>query len=136
VIRALHHVQVAAPAGCEPAARAFYGGLLGLPEVAKPAELRGRGGVWFGLGDGGGAGQQLHVGVERDFVPARKAHPALAVASITALEALAQRLAGAGAAVTWDESIPEVRRFYTADPWGNRIELIVGSDLSARAPAG
>jgi catechol 2,3-dioxygenase-like lactoylglutathione lyase family enzyme len=136
VICAVHHVQVAAPEGCEPAARAFYGGLLGLAEVAKPAGLRGRGGAWFALGGGGGAAQQLHVGVEPDFVPARKAHPALAVSSTGALEALARRLSGAGAPVRWDRSIPEVRRFYTADPWGNRIELIAGADLPALAPAG
>jgi catechol 2,3-dioxygenase-like lactoylglutathione lyase family enzyme len=133
VIRSLHHVQVAAPEGCEPAARAFYGDLLGLTELAKPAELRARGGAWFGLGDGGA--QQLHVGVERDFMAARKAHPALAVVSIPELEALAQRLAAAGAPVVWDESIPAVRRFYTADPWGNRIELLAaGGDPPAPAP--
>ena len=108
----LDHVQVAAPPGCEEAARAFYGGLLGLAEVEKPAPLRSRGGVWF---------EQLHVGVEEDFAPARKAHPALQVDD---LDALAERLAAAGAPVQWDESLPDVRRFYTADPWGNRIELL------------
>ena len=108
----LDHVQVAAPPGCEEAARAFYGGLLGLAEVEKPEALRSRGGVWF---------EQLHVGVEEDFSPARKAHPALRVDD---LDALAERLAAAGARVQWDESLPGVRRFYTADPWGNRIELL------------
>ena len=105
-------MQVAGPPGCEADARAFYGRLLGLTEVEKPEPLRARGGVWF---------EQLHVGVEEDFVPARKAHPALAVED---LDAVAARLAAAGAPVQWDESLPGVRRFYTADPWGNRIELL------------
>jgi catechol 2,3-dioxygenase-like lactoylglutathione lyase family enzyme len=113
----IDHVQLAAPAGCEPEARRFFGELLELTEVEKPAPLRGRGGAWFALGDG----QQLHLGVERDFAPARKAHPALAVDD---LDALAARLHAAGAPVEWDDAIPGVRRFYTADPWGNRIELL------------
>jgi len=108
----LDHVQVAAPPGCEADARAFYGGLLGLAEVEKPEPLRARGGVWF---------EQLHVGVEEDFAPARKAHPAL---QVDGLDGLAERLAAAGAPVQWDESLPDVRRVYTADPWGNRIELL------------
>jgi catechol 2,3-dioxygenase-like lactoylglutathione lyase family enzyme len=118
VIAGLDHVQVAAPPGCEGQARRFYGELLGLGEVEKPASLRGRGGVWFAVG-----AQQLHVGVEPRFAAARKAHPALAVTA-GRLEALAARLAGAGAEVAWDEEIPGVRRFYTSDPWGNRIELV------------
>ena len=116
VIR-LDHVQVAAPAGCEEAARHFYGELLGLPEVEKPAVLRGRGGVWFALGE-----QQLHVGVEQEFRPARKAHAALRVAAVE-LDALASRLSQAGARVQWDDELPAVRRFFSEDPWGNRIEL-------------
>jgi catechol 2,3-dioxygenase-like lactoylglutathione lyase family enzyme len=105
-------VQVAAPAGCEEAAREFYGTLLGLEEVAKPESLRGRGGVWF---------EHLHVGVEEDFRPARKAHPALAVEN---LDELASRLSAAGSRVEWNEEIPGVRRFFTFDPWGNRVELL------------
>jgi catechol 2,3-dioxygenase-like lactoylglutathione lyase family enzyme len=105
-------VQVAAPPGCEEAARAFYGDLLGLTEVDKPEPLRGRGGVWF---------EQLHVGVEPDFAPARKAHPALRVDD---LDAVAERLAAAGERVDWDEALPDVRRFYTADPWGHRVEIL------------
>ena len=111
-------MQVAAPPGCEDAARRFYGELLGLPELQKPAALRGRGGAWFACG-----AQQLHVGMEEGFVPAAKAHPALGV-GLADLEPLAERLAAAGSPVEWDEAIPGVRRFYTADPWGNRIELI------------
>jgi 8-oxo-dGTP pyrophosphatase MutT (NUDIX family) len=88
-------------------------------EIEKPAPLRARGGVWFALGDGG-----LHVGVEERFEPARKAHPALRVSD---LDALAARLAAAGSPVAWDEAIPGERRFYSADPWGNRIEFLAGA---------
>ncbi|HET7353407.1 MAG TPA: hypothetical protein VFJ11_05085 [Gaiellaceae bacterium] len=83
--------------------------------------MRSRGGVWFALGGGG----QLHVGVEEPFAPARKAHPAFRLRS-TELDKLASRLQAAGATVDWDDSLPGVRRFYTADPWGNRIELLAG----------
>lgn len=121
---ALHHVQVAAPPGCEAAARRFYGELLGLDELTKPAALAGRGGVWFALGSG-----QLHIGVEDDFAPARKAHPALRVDS-QGLDALARRLGDAGAPVQWDDALDGVRRFFSADPWGNRLELLA---LSAAA---
>ncbi len=109
-------MQVAAPPGCEAAARRFYGELLGLAEVAKPAPLATRGGAWFAVG-----AQQLHVGVERDFAPARKAHPALRVDD---LDALAARLADAGVPVAWDDDLPGVRRFYAEDPFGNRVELL------------
>jgi catechol 2,3-dioxygenase-like lactoylglutathione lyase family enzyme len=113
---------VAAPRGGEADARAFYGGLLGLTEVEKPATLRARGGVWFACGGGG----QLHVGSEQPFRPARKAHPALRVRGAADLEQLAVRLTAAGAPVRWDEEIPGVRRFYTEDPFGNRVELLAG----------
>jgi catechol 2,3-dioxygenase-like lactoylglutathione lyase family enzyme len=116
---ALDHVQVAAPAGCEGDARRFYGDLLGLPELDKPAALSARGGAWFDL-----AGAQLHVGVADPFVPAVKAHPALRAGSVEALEEMAARLAGAGVAVAWDDALPGVRRFFTADPWGNRLEVL------------
>jgi catechol 2,3-dioxygenase-like lactoylglutathione lyase family enzyme len=118
----LDHVQVAAPPSCERDARRFYGSLLGLEEVAKPAPLAARGGAWFALGPGG---QQLHIGVEEDFAPARKAHPALVV-SAGALEGLAERLVEAGCEVRWDSSIPGIARFYVDDPWGNRLELMAG----------
>jgi catechol 2,3-dioxygenase-like lactoylglutathione lyase family enzyme len=114
----LDHVQIAAPPGCEAEARAFYGELLGLAEIEKPEPLRARGGVWFAVGE-----QQLHIGVEDPFAPARKAHPALRVEP-GALEALAERLTAAGVAVAWDEAIPGVRRFYAEDAWGNRLELL------------
>jgi catechol 2,3-dioxygenase-like lactoylglutathione lyase family enzyme len=119
----LDHVQVAAPPGCEREARRFYGELLGLPELEKPAGLRGGGGVWFRAG-----AQELHVGVAADFAPARKAHPGLRVGSDAELEQLAGALTAAGAAIEWDDRIPGRRRFFAGDPWGNRIELL--------APAG
>jgi catechol 2,3-dioxygenase-like lactoylglutathione lyase family enzyme len=114
----LDHVQLAAPAGCETEARRFFGELLGLTEIEKPPALRERGGAWFSLGT-----QQLHVGVQEDFVPARKAHPALRVEQST-LDALAASLDAAGFEAKWDDSIEDVRRFYVRDPWGNRIELL------------
>jgi catechol 2,3-dioxygenase-like lactoylglutathione lyase family enzyme len=119
---ALDHVQVAAPGGCEAAARRFYGELLGLPELPKPAALRSRGGVWFAL-----AGGELHVGVAAPFAPAGKAHPALRLQDPGSLDALARRLTAAGATVRWDHELPAVRRFFTEDPWGNRLELLVAS---------
>jgi catechol 2,3-dioxygenase-like lactoylglutathione lyase family enzyme len=115
----LDHVQVAAPPGCEDEARRFFGDLLGLAELEKPEPLRSRGGAWFALAGGG----QLHIGVEDPFAPALKAHPAFRVPAAE-LDALAQRLESAGEKVEWDEALPDVRRFYTADPWGNRLELL------------
>jgi catechol 2,3-dioxygenase-like lactoylglutathione lyase family enzyme len=118
VVLGLDHVQVAAPPGCERDARRFYGDLLGLPELEKPEALRARGGAWFACG-----AHQLHVGVTEEFAPAKKAHPAFLV-QLGAVNALAQRLADAGCQVRWDDEIPGTRRFFTADPWGNRIELV------------
>jgi ribosomal-protein-serine acetyltransferase len=119
-VTGLDHVQVAAPVGSEREARGFYGASLGLPELEKPEALRGRGGVWFACGT-----QQLHVGVADDFAPAVKAHPALRVRPPD-LDRFAERLAAAGSPVQWDDAIPGVRRFYTSDPWGNRVELLAG----------
>jgi catechol 2,3-dioxygenase-like lactoylglutathione lyase family enzyme len=116
VIEGLHHVQVAAPPGCEEAARGFYGRLLGLAELPKPAGLAARGGVWFALGD-----QQLHVGVDAEFRPARRAHPALLVRG---LDVLRRRLEAAGVPTRDDEPIEGFRRFHAEDPWGNRVELL------------
>ena len=115
-ILALHHVQLAMPPGGEPAARAFYGGVLGLREVAKPASLADRGGVWFA-----GGTAQLHLGIEADFQPARKAHPALVVDDLDAALAL---LRAAGATLAEATPIPGLRRAYVYDPFGNRIELV------------
>ncbi|HEX6457311.1 MAG TPA: VOC family protein [Thermoleophilaceae bacterium] len=115
MVEGLDHVQLACPRGGEDEARRFYGGLLGLREIEKPEPLRARGGVWFECG-----AQQLHLGVEEPFAPARKAHPALLVGSVTALEELAVRLDH----VSWDEDLPGYRRFYVSDPFGNRLELL------------
>jgi hypothetical protein len=93
-----------------------------LEELEKPEPLRSRGGVWFALGGGG----QLHVGIEEPFTPARKAHPAFRL-SAQDLDRLASRLEAGDESVEWDDSLPGVRRFYTTDPWGNRLELLAAS---------
>ena len=112
----LDHVQLAMPAGGETAADGFYRDLLGLDVLTKPPVLAARGGRWFA-----NDALQLHLGVEADFRPARKAHPAVVV---DRLDALVAALAAAGHGVTWDEDNPGVRRCYVDDPFGNRIELI------------
>jgi catechol-2,3-dioxygenase len=121
-ITGLDHVQVAAPAGCETSARRYYGDLLGLAEVEKPEPLRARGGAWFQLGN-----QQLHIGVDEAFEPALKAHPAIRVTDRSSLDALADRLNAAGFPVTWDDALTDAGRFYSKDPWGNRIELLANA---------
>ena len=115
-IASLDHIQLAAPTGCEAAAREFYGVLLGMREIEKPEPLRVRGGCWFECGH-----QQLHIGVEPDFRPARKAHPAFAVDN---LDDLRQALLSRGVKVSDDVSLPGVRRFHAQDPWGNRLEFL------------
>jgi catechol 2,3-dioxygenase-like lactoylglutathione lyase family enzyme len=119
VIDGIDHVQVAAPPGCEREARGFYGRLLGLRELEKPEALQAGGGVWFAAG-----GQELHVGVAEDFTPATKAHPGLRAGSEAELDALAAGLTAAGADLRWDDRVPGRRRFFTSDPWGNRIEVL------------
>jgi catechol 2,3-dioxygenase-like lactoylglutathione lyase family enzyme len=120
VLTGLDHVQLAMPAGGEAQARDFYGGLLALTEVAKPAALQGRGGCWFV-----GPGLHLHLGVAAEFRPATKGHPGFRVRGLAALR---DRLAGAGISVTDDQALPEVRRFYASDPFGNRLEFIEDAD--------
>src|SRR6185369_9462928 len=115
-ILAIEHVQLAMPPGGEDDARAFYTGLLGIPEVPKPPELAKRGGVWFEQG-----ALKIHLGVEADFRPAKKAHPALLTDDLDALVARCHR---AGVAVVHDEPLAGYRRVYVADPFGNRIELL------------
>ncbi|TAJ99029.1 MAG: glyoxalase [Chloroflexota bacterium] len=116
MIRALHHVQLAMPAGREAEAQAFYEGILGIPRVAKPPNLERRGGCWFEAGT-----LRVHLGVEAPFAPARKAHPALLVDD---LDELRGRLAGGGFEVVDDEPLDGFERFYTRDPFGNRVELL------------
>jgi catechol 2,3-dioxygenase-like lactoylglutathione lyase family enzyme len=118
VFIAIDHVQLAMPVGEEGRARGFYGELLGMTEIAKPEELAKRGGCWFGSGS-----VQIHLGVEADFRPAKKAHPALRCGDYDALTA---RLRAAGVDVRDDNSIPGVRRCHVSDPFGNRIELVAG----------
>ena len=115
-LTAIDHVQLAMPAGGEDRARGFYSAILGLPEKAKPPALAARGGVWFETPD-----LKIHLGVEKEFRPARKAHPALLVED---LPALAKRLRAAGCPVIDDEPLAGYRRIYTEDPFGNRIELM------------
>jgi catechol 2,3-dioxygenase-like lactoylglutathione lyase family enzyme len=112
----IDHIQIAAPQGCEAAAREFYGLLLGLQEIEKPESLRSRGGCWFQCGS-----QQLHIGVEQNFRPAEKAHPAFVTPD---LDELRQALLSGGIKVSYDDSIPGTRRFHAEDPWGNRLEFI------------
>lgn len=113
---ALDHFQLAMPAGGEAHARTFWAGLLGLAEIKKPEALKPRGGCWFQLD-----GAELHLGVETPFAPARKAHPGFSVRGIATI---ADRLAAAGHPVTWDATIPGRKRFFTEDPFGNRLELL------------
>ncbi len=112
----LHHVQLACPRGSEEALRRFYGDVLGMTELPKPPELAARGGAWFRSG-----ALELHLGVEDDFRPARKAHPGILVAGLVAY---AERLAARGVPVQWDEAFPGYRRCYLTDPHGNRLELL------------
>ncbi len=113
---AIDHVQLAMPPGEEEKARAFYGGLLGMRELAKPTELAKRGGCWFESGD-----VQIHLGVENDFRAAKKAHPALRCADYAAL---ARRLRDLGVVVNEPDDIPGVKRCHVHDPFGNRLELV------------
>ena len=112
----LEHVQVAIPAGGEQRARDFYGGILGLAELPKPAQLAVRGGVLFAVGS-----RQLHLGVDTDFRSARKAHPAFLVRD---LALLLERCRDAGIPIVEDEPLAGSRRVYVADPFGNRLELM------------
>ena len=113
---AVDHVQLAMPRGEEAQARHFYQAVLGLEERPKPPVLAARGGCWFSNNR-----VTLHLGVDDDFRPARKAHPALVAED---LDDLCASLAEAGHAVTFDDEVPGVRRCYVDDPFGNRIELI------------
>ncbi len=116
MITGLDHIQLAMPEGEEARARAFFSGVLGMPELEKPNSLKGRGGCWFSCGP-----QELHVGVEEGFRPAKKAHPAFLLADLDAIQV---RLAAAGVEVAHQPPLPNARRIFIEDPFGNRIELI------------
>jgi catechol 2,3-dioxygenase-like lactoylglutathione lyase family enzyme len=116
----IDHVQLAAPAGCEAEARRFFGELLGLRELPKPAALALRGGLWFQCG----AQQQLHIGIDANFHAAKKAHPAFRMTDEASLEALKVRLETAGVATREDRQISDSARFFADDPWGNRLEFV------------
>ncbi|GAB3260659.1 VOC family protein [Alteromonas gracilis] len=116
----LHHVQLAIPAGAEDRCREFWGGVLGFEEVQKPPVLAARGGCWFR-----GGGLEVHLGVESDFRAAAKAHPGILVADI---DAVADRLVEHGIEPSWDDDFPGMRRFYAADPLGNRLEFLQPRD--------
>lgn len=120
----IDHVQFAMPPGREDDARAFFSGQLGMDEEIKPKALRGRGGCWFRRGD-----CVIHVGVDTQFIPQRKAHAAFLVDDIDQTAAAL----GGGDGITWDDAIPGVRRFYASDPFGNRVEFMQrGQGLSER----
>jgi catechol 2,3-dioxygenase-like lactoylglutathione lyase family enzyme len=112
----IDHIQLAMPAGQEDAARRFYAGILGLAEARKPPHLAARGGVWFE-----DAGVKVHLGVEAEFRPARKAHPGLLV---TDLRGLIEALRHAGHQVLDGEALPGYEHAYVDDPFGNRLELM------------
>ena len=112
----LDHIQLAMPAGEEESARAFFTGILGMDEEEKPYPLSERGGVWFRSGD-----TIVHLGVEENFLPQRKAHPAFLIGD---LDELASRLSSAGYPVKWDDALPDRRRFYSHDAFENRIEFM------------
>jgi catechol 2,3-dioxygenase-like lactoylglutathione lyase family enzyme len=116
----IHHIQLAMPTGREDDARRFYSGVLGIPEVQKPADLVRRGGVWFETGN-----LRVHLGVEQDFRPAQKAHPGLLVRD---LKLLSKRLAGAGYDVKAGEPLEGYEHIYVNDPFGNRLELLAEQD--------
>jgi catechol 2,3-dioxygenase-like lactoylglutathione lyase family enzyme len=116
MIAGLHHVQLAMPRGREAEARTFYASVLGMTEIVKPPHLAVRGGVWFSAG-----GAQLHLGVEDDFRPAKKAHPALIVRGLRDLRA---RCEASGVPVAEDQPLDGFDRCYVSDPFGNRLELL------------
>ena len=116
VFKAIDHIQLAAPKGSENRARKFFIDILGFEEMEKPEKLKKRGGVWFRNGN-----TQIHIGVEEPFAPAKKAHPAFEVENI---EAMKKHLIANGIEVIEDNNLPGANRFYTLDPFGNRIEML------------
>jgi catechol 2,3-dioxygenase-like lactoylglutathione lyase family enzyme len=122
-VRRLDHILLAMPAGGESDARKFYREILGIPEAMKPANLAARGGCWFEHGE-----LKIHLGVEKNFAPARKAHPAFIVED---LAALTSALIKAGYPVAHDQPLEGYHRIFVDDPFGNRIELM---EVKAASP--
>jgi catechol 2,3-dioxygenase-like lactoylglutathione lyase family enzyme len=124
----IHHVQVAIPEGGESLARTFWVDALGFREVPKPPAMAARGGCWFRVGADDEVTAEIHVGVERPFTPAAKAHPALVVGSAAQLEHLGARLADRGFTVDWSQrhTVEGSERFHCFDPFGNRVEILTG----------
>ena len=112
----IDHIQIAAPPGSEDAARKFYGLLLGMEEIPKPANLKARGGCWFQCGP-----QEVHIGIQADFGAAKKAHPGF---TVNALEQLKLKLQEADYEISQEPPINGRSRFFTHDPFGNRIEFL------------
>ena len=112
----IDHIQIAAPQGSEDVARNFYGVLLGMEEITKPDNLKARGGCWFQCGS-----QEVHIGIQPDFSPAKKAHPGF---TVNALEQLQLNLQEAGYAISEEPPIDGRSRFFTHDPFGNRVEFL------------
>jgi catechol 2,3-dioxygenase-like lactoylglutathione lyase family enzyme len=115
-VRRLDHILLAMPAGREADARKFYRDILGIPEAAKPPNLAARGGCWFESGE-----LKVHLGVEKNFAPARKAHPAFIVDDLAGLTAA---LKNAGYSIAHDQPLEGYDRIFVDDPFGNRIELM------------
>ena len=116
MIQGLDHIQLAIPVGEESKARAFFGGILGMSEIPKPESLKGRGGCWFSCG-----AQELHIGIEADFKAAKKAHPAFLVRDLNTVQ---EQLENAGVQITIQPPLPNAKRIFLEDPFGNRIELL------------
>jgi catechol 2,3-dioxygenase-like lactoylglutathione lyase family enzyme len=112
----IDHIQIAAPKGSEEKARTFYGEILGMNEIPKPENLKGRGGCWFKVG-----AQEVHIGIQPDFTPAKKAHPGF---TVNALDELKERLEKDGYSISEEQPIAGRSRFFTHDPFGNRIEFL------------
>jgi catechol 2,3-dioxygenase-like lactoylglutathione lyase family enzyme len=121
-VERIDHVQLAMPPGGEARACQFYEGLLSIPEMPKPPHLAARGGCWFEHGS-----LKIHLGVEQEFRPAKKAHPALLVSD---LESIVSRLRAAGVRIVDDEPLDGYARVYVDDPFGNRIELMEPNERS------
>ena len=115
-INGIDHIQIAAPSGSEESARKFYGELLDMEEIPKPDNLKARGGCWFRCGL-----HEVHIGIQPDFLPAKKAHPGF---TVDALEQLKLRISEAGYLINEERPIDGRSRFFTHDPFGNRIEFL------------